>query len=69
MNRHFTNYELCDGGCCEQRESCARYMGNVKLQRGVNPYVVFNQKPWPGKCPYFLRPPHPRYPQNDETED
>lgn len=60
----FENNELCNGGCCVIRDDCARYMGNVDIGR-VNPYVVFNRKPFPTVCPWFLPPPDAAYPQKD----
>ncbi len=57
----FENDELCDGGCCVIRAVCARYIGNVDPER-CNPYVVFNRKPWPEYCPYFIGMPDERYP-------
>lgn len=60
----FENNELCDGECCVIRYDCARYMGNVDLHR-VNPYVVFNRKPCPTVCPWFITFPDERYPHKD----
>lgn len=65
MENPFANHELCDGGHCQQREHCARYMCNINLEGDYNPYVIFNVMPWPHVCPYFLAEPDEHYPQND----
>lgn len=57
----FANNELCDGTCCIVREECARYMGNVDHAR-VNPYIVFNRRPWDAPCPHYLDIPNENYP-------
>jgi hypothetical protein len=57
----FDNNEMCDGAYCDNKERCARYMGNVDLSKCINPYINFNRKKW--DCTYFLKIPNDKYPQ------
>lgn len=60
----FENNELCDGGCCPVRSSCVRFMANVDLNSEIyTPYVIFNIKPYPDSCPYYLTKDNGHYPQ------
>lgn len=58
----FENNELCDGKCCVIRAECARYIESVDIEQ-CNPYVIFNRKPWPVVCPYFISRPNDKYPE------
>lgn len=61
MEDIFLNNELCDGGHCPDKANCARFICNVDMSK-ANPYVVFNQRRWPGRCPHYLSQPDKRYP-------
>ena len=59
----FEDYEMCDGRHCRDRQTCARWMMRCDWRR-CNPYVVFNRRPWPHRCPFWLAIPDKHYPQD-----
>lgn len=58
----FENNELCSGGQCASKHECARYMGNVDIQRAKNQFIVFNHD-WCICCSGYLDRPSDDYPE------
>ena len=63
MRDLFRNTEMCDGGLCDERDQCARYIRNIDIDRAINLYIVFNMIKWPICCLFFLPKPNPLYPE------
>lgn len=66
----FQDHQLCEGGYCEEKSTCARYMGNIDLTGRFNPQIVFVKEPCPwGLCPYWLEIPDKNYPAKHGCAD
>ncbi|MBD5367221.1 MAG: hypothetical protein HDR82_09550 [Bacteroides sp.] len=65
MTPKFLDNQLCDGGYCDIRDTCVRYIGNIDLnaEDAYYPYITFNRRPLPFECPYYLDRDNGHYPQ------
>lgn len=68
MDDLFCDNEVCDGRYCRDKKTCARWMMRCDIDR-CYPFVICNIKPWPSRCPYYLKAPDKRYPEHDNIKD
>ncbi len=57
---------MCDGRNCSDRSSCARWIVNCDIAKCTRWPILSNRKPFPDRCPLWLKIPNENYPQKKQ---